>query len=132
MHTLQDLVIEQWRDIIQKHKSNGDVICKNYILGKCSRNRCRYVHPAELHNLKWNDGTQICVADLLGVECLRGPKCTFFHLSIRRVPCQLPSPISPKSVGIQTETPLYSLFFGPSLFGNLNDSKPIVKHFNFI
>lgn len=70
-------------EIRQAHKKGN--ICRDGLSGRCSRgNRCHFTHFSFILP-RATDGSEYCIADLLGEPCRRH-SCGYFHHSLGKAP----------------------------------------------
>ncbi len=76
------------REMIQDIRNVKDKgpICRNNLTGKCFRGTsCKFIHfPWLLPRAP--DGSEYCIADLLGEPCEREDTCGFYHFSTKKAP----------------------------------------------
>lgn len=69
---------------IRQAKSDGE-ICRDGLSGRCTRGEhCRYIH-FDFFLPRAKDGSEYCIADLLGEPCKR-KSCGYFHASLGKAP----------------------------------------------
>jgi len=77
--TLDQMILE-----IRQANKNSD-ICRDGLSGRCSRgDRCRFTHFSFVLP-RAADGSEYCIADLLGEPCRRH-SCGYFHHSLGKAP----------------------------------------------